>query len=25
LNHSMTDEQIRWFKAGAALNLISSS
>jgi len=23
LNHSMTDEQIRWFKAGAALNLLS--
>ncbi len=25
LNHSMTEEQIRWFKAGAALNLLSSS
>jgi aconitate hydratase len=24
LAHSMTDEQIRWFKAGAALNLISA-
>ena len=25
LHHSMTDEQIRWFKAGAALNLLSST
>ena len=25
LLHSMTEEQIRWFKAGAALNLLSSS
>ena len=24
LNHSMTDEQLRWFRAGAALNLLSS-
>ncbi len=24
LNHSMTDEQIRWFKAGAALNLLAA-
>ena len=24
LRHSMTEEQIRWFKAGAALNLLSS-
>jgi aconitate hydratase len=24
LLHSMTEEQIRWFKAGAALNLLSS-
>ena len=25
LLHSMTEEQIRWFKAGAALNLLSSA
>ena len=24
LLHSMTEEQIRWFKAGAALNLLSA-
>ena len=25
LNHSMTDDQIKWFKAGSALNLLSGN